>query len=765
MKYIITLLFISLISSAFAIDEQCAPQIANLSDLEKVECEILKKDNMALKKVHCKQCGISQPFLSSNYRKDIAKKQIITDLKNSVLVVITDIFKMGQASGYSPKNCGIQGMEAALKTKGSCLQKNEGLIQSINNSITTEIANFTIKSEQYINENGIIPIDFRFDIKKSCPVSDTELQTAIIQDIEKKLDPNQLKKIAQAAVNSKNDYNQLEKDLSQSDANLSLLKHPLIRELVLKNPELILANIDQLKTSDQIKKFLYKPENISLLTKSANEHCSKLYDNFATAICDEDVNTGNTQIGNFKDFEEVIAEDFKGNDKVLPYTKELFCSQFYTPKEQISSEPKSISDLSKSIRSMNDGYDLNSNGIRDILRPMQEQISPYCTEYCKSNSCDAKQLADQSYSKIPKETSSILKDLFDFKSPMSEEKKKIFVQSEIITPAEASAVAVDTKKVEKKTSTPFIPEKEKQIFGKVTPQVAQGNFSGANFNANTSYNANASYSATRQEETTEITREKSPVLPPSTAEYLKEMSSMNRDLLDRLVKERGAKDKYSMDEIKEQLSQISKERTLPLPADQQAQFFDHEWSDVGPKVLPLIPEDLKAKEKSGDRYAASIDKPLTGKALQDKKYNDQRNRALEQFGSGANNTAPLTDASAVNMTVNNEQLLKKVRLDVADEKIEKLNLSLILDQKLGADKEGKKLKGLIDNKQSFMLDIEGKVAFMVEYSEAKKGFDLKTLKNNLPPEVFEKIKTQLSQFLSKNERKHEYSSLKEELAK
>jgi hypothetical protein len=62
-----------------------------------------------------------------------------------------------------------------------------------------------------------------------------------------------------------------------------------------------------------------------------------------------------------------------------------------------------------------------------------------------------------------------------------------------------------------------------------------------------------------------------------------------------------------------------------------------------------------------------------------------------------------------------------------------------------------------------MLDIEGQVAFMVEYSEAKKGFDLKTLKNNLPPEVFEKIKAQLSQFLSKNERKHEYSALKEEL--
>lgn len=762
MKYIITLLFISLISSAFAIDEQCAPQIANLSDLEKVECEILKKDNMALKKVHCKQCGISQPFLSSNYRKDIAKKQIITDLKNSVLVVITDIFKMGQASGYSPKNCGIQGMEAALKTKGSCLQKNEGLIQSINNSITTEIANFTIKSEQYINENGIIPIDFRFDIKKSCPVSDTELQTAIIQDIEKKLDPNQLKKIAQAAVNSKNDYNQLEKDLSQSDANLSLLKHPLIRELVLKNPELILANIDQLKTSDQIKKFLYKPENISLLTKSANEHCSKLYDNFATAICDEDVNTGNTQIGNFKDFEEVIAEDFKGNDKVLPYTKELFCSQFYTPKEQISSEPKSISDLSKSIRSMNDGYDLNSNGIRDILRPMQEQIVPYCAEYCKSNSCDAKQLADQSYSKIPKETSSILKDLFDFKSPMSEEKKKIFVQSEIITPAEATAVATDTKKDVKKTPSPFIPEKEKQIFGN-TSSFASAYLNNA-YQNNSAY-VPSSYQAAAQytEETTTSTKER--VLPPSTAEYLKEMSSMNRDLLDRLVKERGAKDKYSMDEIKEQLSQISKERSLPLPADQQAQFFDHEWNDVAPKVLPLVPEELRSKEKSGERYAASIDKSLSGKAFQDKKYNDQRNRALEQFGSGANNTAPLTDASAVNMTVNNEQLLKKVRLDVADEKIEKLNLSLILDQKLGADKEGKKLKGLIDNKQSFMLDIEGKVAFMVEYSEAKKGFDLKTLKNNLPPEVFEKIKTQLSQFLSKNERKHEYSSLKEELAK
>lgn len=761
MKYIIVSLLILNSSFSYAMEEQCAPQIANLSDLEKVECEVLKKDNMALKKVHCKQCGISQPFLNPNYRKDIAKRQITTDLKNSVLVVITEIFKMGQASGYSPKSCGIQGMEAAFKSKGSCLGRNEGLIQILNKSITTEIANFTIRGKQYLNEEGILSEDDQIK-EKTCPVSPAELQTAVMKDIENSVSPEALKLLASQSIESNKDFKLIGEN---SLKDIKYLDHPIIRELVLKKPEYVLQNIENLKTSDQIKAFLYKPENIELLSKSANDHCSKLYENFATAICDEDVNLGNTQIGNFNDFKTVINEDFKKNEKVLSYTKELFCSQFYTPKEQISSEPKSISDLSKSIRSMNDGYDLSSGSPKEITAPLTEQIAPYCAEYCKSNSCDAKQLADQSYSKIPKETSSILKDLFDFKSPMSEEKKKIFVQSEIITPAEASAVAVDTKKVEKKTSTPFIPEKEKQIFGKVTPQVAQGNFSGANFNANTSYNANASYSATRQEETTEITREKSPVLPPSTAEYLKEMSSMNRDLLDRLVKERGAKDKYSMDEIKEQLSQISKERTLPLPADQQAQFFDHEWSDVGPKVLPLMPEDLKAKEKSGDRYAASIDKPLTGKALQDKKYNDQRNRALEQFGSGASNTAPLTDASAVNMTVNNEQLLKKVRLDVADEKIEKLNLSLILDQKLGADKEGKKLKGLIDNKQSFMLDIEGKVAFMVEYSEAKKGFDLKTLKNNLPPEVFEKIKTQLSQFLSKNERKHEYSSLKEELAK
>ena len=761
MKYT-TFFFILLISGlSHAIDEQCAPQIANLSDLEKVECEILKKDNIALKKVHCKQCGISKPFLNVGYRKDIAKKRIVTDLKNSVLVVITEIFKMGQANGYSPKSCGIQGLEAAFKSRESCLRKNEGLIQTINKSITTEIANFTIKGRHYLTEEGLLSVDDQIK-QKTCPVSPAELQTDLIKSIEDKLTSDSLKNLANLSIENGKD---LQKIWQNSSQKLLYFDHPLIRELVIKNPDYILKNIDQLKTSEQIKSFLYKPENIQLLSKGANEHCSKLYDNFATAICDEDVSSGNTQIGNFQDFENIIVEDFKGNEKVLQHTKELFCSQFYTAAEQISSEPKSITDLSKSIRSMNYGYDLSSGSTREIRRSLIEQIAPFCAEYCKNNNCDNKIADDQGVSKIPKETSNILKDLFDFKSPMSEEKKKIFIASEILTAAEATSVEIaKTKSVEKTTPSPFTPEKEREIFGKVTKSVqpiAQ-NFSGANLNTVPSYNTNSSYNESVQEEVREKYREKSPVLPPSTAAYLKEMSSMNRDLLDRLVKERGAKDKYSMDEIKDQLAKLSKERELPLPLDQQAQFFDHEWSENAPKVMPYIPEDLK-KDKSG-RTIASIDTPVTGKALQDKKYQDQRNRALEQFGKGeVSNNNSTSDGTTIVMSVNNEAALKKVRLDVPTDKIEKLNLSSILGQKLVSDKEGEKLQQLIQNKQSFLLDIEGKVAFMVEYSDSKKGFDLKTLKNSLPVEVFEKIKTQISQFLSSNERKHEYQALKQEL--
>lgn len=760
MKYIISLFIIFYLGLSHANDESCSPQILDLSDLEKIECEILKNDNIALKKNHCKKCHISKPFLNPNYRKEIAKKQIVTDLKNSVFVVITEIFKMGQVSGYSPNSCGVQGMKAAFKNKQSCLKQNDNLIQIINQSITTEIANFTIKGENYLNEEGITPQLSK--LKKSCPVSHADLQTNIVKSIESRIDSKDLENLAKISLGNKNDYKKILIQFRSEypNSSLNIDKHPIIRELILKKPDEVLKNIDKLQTSEQIKKFLYNKENIKLLSESANQHCNKLYENFANAICDEDVNSGNTQISNFKDFEDTINKDFENNPKINQYTKELFCSQFYTPTEQVSTEPKNISDLSKSIRSMNDGYDVVGSIGLEILKPMEEQIAPYCAEYCKNNSCGTN-VAEAGTSKIPKETSNILKDLFDFKAPMSEEKKKIFIQSELLTQAEATSVLTEVKKEDKaSTPSPFIPEKEKQIFGKTN------SFASANLNntpmTNSSYSP-SSYSSSSQytEETISTTKER--VLPPSTAEYLKQMSSMNRELLDRLVKERGAKEKYSNDEIKQQIAKLSKERNLPLSPDQQAQFFDHEWSEAAPKVMPLIPEELKAKEKNSDRYAASISAPLTGKALQDKKYQDQRNKALEQFGKGATDSTPVTDASAVVMSVNNELLLKKVRLDVPDDKIEKLNLSVILDQKLGADKEGKKLKGLIDNKQSFMLDIEGQVAFMVEYSEAKKGFDLKTLKNNLPPEVFEKIKTQLSQFLSKNDRKHEYSALKEEL--
>lgn len=758
---------IILFSSFTSAANDCSPLILDVSDLEKVECKLISDGAAKPKKSTCKFCNKIANIINPQYKIKLSERKITEGLKKSMLVIISDIFRAGQIQGYNPSQCSIASLTKSFNENSRCSAKDPSIIDEINSEITTEIANLTIKGSSYI-EGGLTTNSYQKQTK-TCQVSQADLQNMVILDIENNISPKDILRLAEISQETGKDYRAIIQQTTvngdpSTKMNLRLMEHPLIKALVLDSPDKVIKNIDKLKTSDDIKKFIRSPEIVNILNKSENEHCQRMFKNFTEALCDPEVLSGNTEVGNFDEFSSMIRNDFshdkekqkKYEDNMLP----LFCSQFQKENENAVDLKK----LTKNFTSMNDGYDF-PNDETDIFVESAKQMSSYCAEYCKKNSCDANHLAKQESSKIPKETSNILKDLFDFKSPMSEEKKKIFIASEILTPAEATSVEIaKTKSVEKTTPSPFTPEKEREIFGKVTKSVqpiAQ-NFSGANFNTVSSYNTNSSYNESVQEEVREKYREKSPVLPPSTAAYLKEMSSMNRDLLDRLVKERGAKDKYSMDEIKDQLAKLSKERELPLPLDQQAQFFDHEWSENAPKVMPYIPEDLK-KDKSG-RTIASIDTPVTGKALQDKKYQDQRNRALEQFGKGeVSNNNSTSDGKTIVMSVNNEAALKKVRLDVPTDKIEKLNLSSILGQKLVSDKEGEKLQQLIQNKQSFLLDIEGKVAFMVEYSDSKKGFDLKTLKNSLPVEVFEKIKTQISQFLISNERKHEYQALKQEL--
>ncbi len=717
----------------------------------------------------CENCYRGEEIINKLFLKENAKNEMSHLLIKTITPTLIDTFKIGNNKEFEAKSCSSDSLKNSFKKFPKCYENNEEIqnfVKSYQKKLIFETSQIISKSPSY-DKDGFF---FRNKVENSCNLSDADVLRLNTKKQELIMSPELLKEIVRQ-INDTTDIKTIEEKIF-SNSNLTkdqknILDHPLIKN-ILKNHSNELKtflNSEKNLNNSKIIKWLYSQKNLNSLNQNLNKNCETSFENIAKFMCSNDYQSGNVSILNYKDFEDKIPEKYKS------YHLDLYCSQINQDNISLNEIISNATSQDQSgMSQMKDevfSKDLYRNVIQDKSEELCKSKDQPCTDK-KSPQCllaqDVKEATEKNVSSFDKETIKKLRDILGTDVQADEATRKTLIASGILAEKDFSQTLPAPQTAA--APSPIDPSKEREVMGKVSSPVTQAAqpFAGANINSNYSnFNGSSSNTSTTQEETSESYRERGPVLPPSTAEYLKQMSSMNRELLDRLVKERGAKEKYSDDEIKQQIAKLSQERNLPLSPDQQAQFFDHEWSEAAPKVMPLIPEELKAKDKNSDRYAASITSPLTGKALQDKKYQDQRNKALEQFGKGATDSTPVTDASAVVMSVNNELLLKKVRLDVPDDKIEKLNLSVILDQKLGADKEGKKLKGLIDNKQSFMLDIEGQVAFMVEYSEAKKGFDLKTLKNNLPPEVFEKIKAQLSQFLSKNERKHEYSALKEEL--
>lgn len=732
---------------------ECEVSIINISEhpIAAPACKLIKSSRTPNLKT-CSACN-NESILNKDYLEDQAVKKIQDLLTLGMVGVIQDTFALS-ASGFKTdlKSCHASDLESSI---GECIptKHKAKIIASYKSKLAEEMARMINPESDLLDDKGIFN---RTGSEKKCKISEAQLLQLNNKELDKKIDGKVIEKISLlrkktllAAEQIKrgetpNGCDSLDSEWScnnkiidsSSDLKLLVRTHPVIRTLMLNNDPSIESDFNKIskKKNKEIVSWLYNKDNEKKFVTATQNHCKQLFNTISQNACKDFPFVNDS----FQTFDKKVGQDLKD------HSVDLFCDQIkFTNKN-----PVTFSKLTEGISKdspysnyvKNDNAGNNTEYSRDILA----SSGHFC-------SIPGTPIALNITDEIKKEFQSIL----GTNVQVGSRSREVLIDSGIFK----TDTFVANSKTEDTPSPLVNLQKTNKIASTSAPatntpvgspaSAPQFYAMGRGESANTTQNSKES---SRTDKST-TTRDRSTVLPPSTAEFIRQMSAQNQDLLKRLVKERGVKEKYTSTEVQDQLSKMASETNSPAPTAQQAQSFDREWTEVAPKIIPLV-----SGASNSNRQAASI-APKTSKEAQEQKYNDQYHAALENFGK---NTNP-ADSSNVIVTVNSNDTVKKVKIDLSGEKIEKINLSAILDKKIIGDQEGKKLKTLIDSKQNFVLDIQGKASFMVQYTD--KGYVLSNPVNNgLSKDEFEKLQAELGQFLTKGDgRKHEYQVFKKEL--
>lgn len=789
-RYIVAIL---LIVSSNAFSDECTidattPEINNITNIAIPNCAT-KRNLSQLEKGNasrlCEKCIADfQKRIPSHQHSSVRSiKQIDKDdyLKKSfnefekvltnTLVDITKIRVIPNTNSKFEKSIQACNVSPAAFEKCSPEVKNlvPALIQGMKSRLANELANIIS-----LNPNKPSGLLNRRDSQlANCSLTDLNLTEQNLNSInasvlEDSLVPdfvNKARNIKFSGHTLKDLLNDIKSEVNEAD----LMSHPIFATFS-NDPASLLQLLQKVSpaTIEKLKESLYTKETGDRMDSALAQSCKEATTAIVSDICSEDFKNSNFK----SDIKAVTAdlnktyggpsdEEYATSNTLIQYNLELaqLCKikqndkglDINKLKKEISknTDPR-YSDMSKEhfeLAKYQNDFSRTQEKICNALKDgkaCDNKDSTQCKILSKYKAVQQKETADSRLANSSNpEINNLLRSMIDG-ATSSPETRKILVAEGILPKEDGQFVA-----------QPKVPEREPNYFQKVASAsseqktmyaAAPGKVTKSSTGSNVAPSVDSFY------------RSPTPSISPSLENSaVSESSSMNTDILQNMrdlsqinseIARRlmGSKTQsnVSRSDVRSIAESVLKEQRKIQPT---TAMIDNTVEDFYSEV-----ERKRDQSPIGGQMnqgTASLARPSQSEAQ--RRYNNQMNKALEDFGKGSRDVAMANVASDFSVKVQegkDKESMSKVEVFTSLDKLEKANLADVLKLKAQKDAEGRRLVELVKKKENFILNVN-KTSLMIKFTDSKDGFEIIRIGSS-GTKIDDKVVSEVRSFIKEN---------------